>query len=391
MKKLFFTVTLMTLSFCLSAGQLESARQAKGIREIVCSSSGAGGLSPGKALAELKKGMTLKLLPGMYDSEIIISNDKIIIIGDPTKPCDVELKIHGKGCIVKDIWLRKVTSKDSVTVVDAFIDRFYSTEKRRGKTKHYFYNTCFGAISSSWRDTYFILDHCTIVGNDSSAPIRVDAFSKWAISNSVLFSNTFMFEIDIDGHKKGKINLKNNIIYGEAGLGKIGWNHDVRQGRAQALNIKELKKLVKVTAAKNIFEKPIFVKSLTFRKVVGRGRNEGMRSFYINYLKPANFQLTPDSPGQGKGIIVAEHPAFQEAKAIAPKKPAKNKTAGKKKPKKKATSEQKKKKDDWDAAWKKVAADAKKKKDKRKPPPPVPDDDDDDDDDDLGGVPDQPE
>jgi hypothetical protein len=381
MEKLFLSAILLSLSFYLPAGVLETARTAKGFQEIICSSNGnAGGLSPGKALAGLRKGMTFKLLPGDYDSEILITHDKVIITGDPTKPCDVELVIHGKGCIVRNIWLRKLRAADSITVVDSFIDRFYSQVKRRGKVKNYFYNTCLGAIRSSWRDTAFILDHCTIVGNDPMPPIRVDAFSKWTILNSILFSNTFLFGIDIDGHKKGKVGLKNNLVYGEAGLGKILFTRDIRKGRAQALNIKELKKIVKVTASKNIMEKSIFVKPLKFRKVVNDGHRQNDSSYYINYLKPANFQLTPDSPGQDKGIIIPEHPSFQKKNIIPKNKPKK---------KENTPREEQKKKDDWDDAWKRIEEEAKKKKDKPKPPPPLPDDDDKNDDE-LGGVPDQP-
>jgi hypothetical protein len=88
MEKLFLSAILLSLSFYLPAGVLETAQTAKGFQEIICSSNGkAGGLSPGKALAGLRKGMTFKLLSGDYDSEILITHDKVIITGDPTKPC----------------------------------------------------------------------------------------------------------------------------------------------------------------------------------------------------------------------------------------------------------------------------------------------------------------
>ena len=127
----------------------------------------------------------------------------------------------------------------------------------------------------------------------------------------MIYSSSFIFALDIDGHKKGKLVLKNNLLYGKTGLAKMSFNHDVKHGRAQASTLKELKKIVKLTSLKNIIKKPVFVESLQSVQVFDNNR-KGRRSFYFNYLKPANFQLASDSPGQGKGVKIAEHPAFQK-------------------------------------------------------------------------------
>ena len=127
MKKLLCILGVFGVSFSFFSGVLSNARKVKPSRTIICSSDGeGGGVAVIKALSELKKGMGLKLLPGDYESEIRITQDKIIITGDPTKPCNVMLKIYGKGCVVKNLWVRKLSASNSVVILDSLIDFFYA-------------------------------------------------------------------------------------------------------------------------------------------------------------------------------------------------------------------------------------------------------------------------
>ena len=373
----------ISLIFALSAvaGPEKSLRKLKGTKEIICSPEGEnGGMAPVKALAALKKGMTLRLLPGSYPAEISISKDKIIVIGDdPTRTCEVNLTIYGKGCLVKNIWISQLTAYDNLKVIDSLVERFDSRDKRKTKMNHFLYNTGLAYIGTSYRDTSFTINRCTIIG-DTYPPIRSDAFSKWNISNSILFSHTFVFGVDIDGHKKAKLGLKNNVVYGKSGLATLTFDCDVKGGKSQAITPKELKRMVKLTNTKNIFEKPIFKKPTEAAKIVRVGRRcRVSSSSCFSYLRPSNFFLAPDSPGQGKGIITDQNPCFK-AKKITAKKPKKSTPL-------EAAPEivDKKAKDAWDKEWEKIANEAKKKKPRPRPKPL-----DDEEGEVLGGAPDQP-
>ena len=200
MKKLCVCLSILVFGLSLSAGELENARKAKGKTVIKCSPDGKnGGLIPIKALSQLKKGMTLMLLPGEYESEIIISPNKVIITSDQTGKCDVSIQIKGKGCIVKNIWIHGIEADGDTIVVDSILDRFRSGSQERRKLSHALYNTGIGRMRCGYRDTKFKLKNCTVVCNE--AAIEGEQFSKWSFEKCILFSNETVFRIDGWGNK----------------------------------------------------------------------------------------------------------------------------------------------------------------------------------------------
>lgn len=376
MRTLLLVVLIIYLPGILSADELETARKATGTSIVKCSPDGEnGGLIPLKALASLKKGMTLMLLPGNYDSEIIVATDKIILTSDQTGKCHASVQIKAKDCIVKDIWIHSINADGDVIVVDSILDTFYSGDQERKKLSHSLYNTCLGQIRCGYTDTKLKLQNCTVVSNQDA--LDCEQFSKWTIENCILFSNQAVFRFDGYGNKKCKMSLRDNLIFGKTGIGKKEYTNS-KSELPQALNLKDLKRMGSITLlGTNTVEQPEFVTKLEPVEVEVIGiRDRGMRRMEVmDQLKPDNFRLKPGSPGEGKGVNFAENPYFKEnaPKAATPTPP------------KELTPEEQNKKNAWNKEWERIAEEAKNKKDKPKPPA------ENDNDNELGGVPDQPE
>jgi len=358
MKTTCLIFIMLTCSLCLYGGAVENARNAKGTTVIKCSPNGAnGGQIPLKALNGLKKGMTLMLLPGQYESDIVVVADKIIITSNQTGKCEVSVKIKGNGCIVKDIWLHSINADGNTIVVDSIMDRFRSGERPKRKLDHFLYNTCIGRIRTSWRDTKFKLQNCTVVSTYDA--IDCGQFSKWDIENCILYSTGTVFRFEGYGNKKCKLALRDNLIFGKTSIGKKDYTNS-KSELNQALNLKDLKKMGRVALlGKNIIEQPVFVQKIT--------QDEDAK-WHSDNLKPDAFKLTPDSPGQGKGVVIAEHPYFKKKtvrKSTIPEEPI-------------PETEKKKGKSEWDKEWAKISKKSKKDKEKENS------------NDNYGGVPGQP-
>lgn len=374
MKLLVLTLAIFTLTFCLAAGELETVRKTQGKTVIKCSPNGEnGGLMPIKALGALKRGSTLMLLPGDYDSEIVVAADKVIITSDQTGKCHASIQIKGKGCIVKDIWIHSINADGDAIVVDSIIDRFYSGYQEKNKLSHSLYNTCVGQIRCGYRDTKIKLQNCTVVSNYEA--LDCEQFSKWSIENCILFSNKTVFAFDGYGNKKCKLSLRDNVIFGKTSIGQKDYTNS-KSEIPQALNLKDLKKMGSITLlGNNTVEQPQFVSNLepVEVEVIGRGMGRIRTIEVMDQLTPDHFRLKPGSPGEGKGVNIKEHPYFKtkepEQAAAVPNSPS---------------PEVAKKKEDWDKEWARIAEEAKKKKPSPKPKT-------NDEEDEFGGVPDQPE
>lgn len=373
MKHIFITALLCSFVINVSAGDLANARKAKGKNVVKCSPEGNnGGLIPLKALGQVKRGTELILLPGNYDSSIKIDADRVIISGDGSgSKARVSIILNGKGCIIKNLWAHRITANRDTIIVDSIIDSFYSGYIDKGKTSHGIYNSGLGPINVEYRDTKVKLENCTVVSGYDA--LDCEQFSKWTINNCILYSNRAVFEFDGYGNKKCRLALRDNLIFGKGGLGVKNYTNS-KSEISQASTFKDLKKMGNVTfLGKNIIEQPIFVKSVNdFGRravAVGAGRVITSSSSY-EYLTPDHFRLAANSPGQGKGIVIAENFFFKKKKVTE-------------KPAQELDPEEKVKKDNFDKEWEKIAAEArKKKKRKRKAEP--------NEEGELGGIPDQP-
>ena len=293
--KLFICLVLFCgLSFSLSGGaiiyEVEKARSATSKTVIKCSPDGEnGGMTPLKALSMLKDGMTLLLLPGVYSDEIEIFNDKVIITSDAKEKCNVTVKVSGRDCIVKDIYLSNLSSKRDIVVVDSLILSFscgaWSSNKSE-KVDVYIYNTGLTRLtSSSSNNTIVEMKNCVVNGSvDCNSNMRL------IISESVLTSGALLFRFSNYDNKKGKITIKDSLLSARGGLGKIVYSGLSRKKnrRMRATTLKELKRLWNITlSGKNIVAQPKFI--------------SGSRFFQQD-----------SSPGEGRGLIPEEHPLKPE-------------------------------------------------------------------------------
>ncbi len=307
---------------CLVDAQAKKAREAKGTEVVVCSPEGKeeGSLTPREAMSKLKRGMELKLLSDSYLSEIVINEDRIIITGDPTRYLNASIAVNGKGCIVRGLWVREISASDEVVVVDSIVTRFSSRDKDRGKQSQTFYNSGFSYIRSSYRDTRFTMENCTVIGTTSYPSIYCPSHSSWVISDSIIYSPGFVFGFYTDGKAKARISVKDSLIYGVSGFGTNSRSYGTRSGET-AVELKDLKKICSFTSTgKIVVELPKFTIEPPFR-VMGAVVAMDLSSSYLTMLTPQHFLLSEDSPGKGMGIIFDEHPSFAAKTPPRPETP----------------------------------------------------------------------
>ena len=327
------------------AGSLERYRALKDTTIIKCSPDGKdGGELPIDAMKLLKNGMTLMLLPGVYESSIMVSQNKVIITSDGSGGfCQLELKISGKKCLIRDLKVNTINSIENLTIIDSFVDHFTYSSEKRTKPNFEFYNSYFSCISTSWYPSKFKIINCSIVNNGTN--IYCHEESSFNIINSIVYSASSPLHINSYGDRKAKIILKDSLLYGKSSLAQKGKTK-------QALDVKSLKKIVKISIkGKTIFERPIFKKDL-----------KSSTSSYI-HIDIDTFLLKPDSPGFGKGVVYEKN--------ICSKKIKKR---GKTKIK---TESQKALDKEWDDLAKKYKKETKKKKTQEN-------------DDEFGGIPLEP-
>ena len=286
--KLFLHLVLFVgFSFSLSAGtiinEVKKARSTTSKSIIKCSPDGKdGGFTPLKALSMLKDGMTLFIMPGIYSNTIEVFNDKVIITSDAKGKCSATVKLSGRDCIVKNIYLSYLYSKRDIVVVDSLISYFscgsWSSNKSE-KVDVYIYNTGLSALtSSSSNSTIVDMMHCVVNG-----PIDCNSNMRLSISDSVLTSATSLFNFSNYDNRKGKVTIKDSLFSAKGGLGKVVYSESSRRTYAPATTLKDLKKLWNITlSGENIVKQPEFISGSLF------------------------FQQD-SSPGKGKGLIPEEH------------------------------------------------------------------------------------
>ena len=315
-----FTMFLLAFTFSVTAfaasidTKAKSARVYTGKKHVVkCGPDAVGDvLLPIQASSALKNGSTLILMPGNYEGVLQITANKVLITGDDSgKKCDVDLKISGRDCIVRDVWIDDLSSNRNTVVVDAIIARLRTDQERDKKTKieQYIFNSCLSAIDSGWGSASIriAMKNCTLVSEwgGEMCPIECNPNIRLTIINSVIYSPSMVFRFpDCTGRAKSKLVLDGCILFGKSGLGKVGWRESSSKKKI-ALNLKQLKKLASIKLKKGTkMEMPKFMKKTRF--------SEGGHCRYER-MSPLSFILTPKSPGQGKGVDPKTHPILAKA------------------------------------------------------------------------------
>lgn len=289
------------------------ARKAKGKSVIVCSPEGEaeGSVDPGAALRQLKRGMTLKFLPGNYPAQMEIQPNNVIIEGEIGKKCGVDLKITGKKCIVRNLYsYMDIESEKDIIIIDSVINRVsISAEDGRDRLSSIIYNSAMSSMDirnifpRGKNEVY--LKYCAIIGYDGTDIRIIYMYGdvSAAFDKCVLYSPSSLFYVNNYNlsSKKSKLALKNSIFYGSVSLGKTEkstsrvktWNSNTETFIAR--DIKDFKKICRVSLSGSKMEKPIFKgkpKQLSIKK-----QNHKYSHLYC-LLPPDSFTLTENSPGK---------------------------------------------------------------------------------------------
>jgi hypothetical protein len=264
--------------------KIQKARETEGKAVIKCTPDGKnGGVLPKDAVALLKDGMTLVLMPGSYSSTISIAKNKIILKSEGSGFCDATVKLSGRDCIIKDIYLARFYSNRDIVITDSIISSFScgSGSTNSGeKIDVYIYNTGLHSFGSqSMNSTIIEMKNCIINGS-----ITCNSKSRISIENSILTSSSNFFSFYNYGNKKGRVALKNNLLFAKSSFGKIKYYAGISKPGSTAVTLKDLKKIWNVVLlGGNILEAPKFLPG---------------NSFFVE----------PSYITEGKGLIVDEHP-----------------------------------------------------------------------------------
>ena len=330
---LLFLVVTSNLYAASIDSETKKARAAIGKSVIKCSPDGKnGGLSPLQAIIALEDGMTLVFLPGSYSGVIEVPKNKIIITSEGQRNCDLTLSVNGRDCIVRDINISHIVIHKDIVILDSLVKRINIENSERGKgiLDIFVYNTGIRSIRSGYSEdnTTLTMKNITLNGNMS-----FDSTVRLSIENSILFSQSVLFNFTDYNNRKSRLYLKNNLLYGQNGIGKMGYSESSRRNGQLALTPKDLKKICTVMlSGENIMKQPIFA------------AKDSDAAF-------ASYILADDSPGKDKGIILSEFafapapPAVEEEKQPENSVPSKKKNSSKKK---KSSSHKKAATDDGD-------------------------------------------
>jgi len=214
-------------------------------RTIICSPDGRdGSLKPAQAMGKLKTRGKLILLPGKYPGELEISKDKITIEGVPGKKSDLSIKILGKDCIIKNIWMNRLSLSRDATVVNSLLSDIYcSYSNRNNNTKIKILNSMLSHIyCSGYEKLNVIIANSTIYHSSSSYCIYASYDSDIEIYNSILNSKTKIFNFYTYSRKECKLKLENNLMFAEMSLGST----NTYSSSKKSLIVYELKNLKKI-------------------------------------------------------------------------------------------------------------------------------------------------
>lgn len=278
-------------------------------------------LSVNQLIPQIKMGCTIILTPGHYKIPLQITEGKVLITGDGSgKKCDIDIRVLGRDCVVRNVWIDDLRADRDIIVVDSIIGDLataYNRERNYSKNQ-YIYNSCLEAVNMLYytsKDMKVFLKKCVVVGISGPA-VSCGENVRLAISDSVIVSRDIPFRFSSSymyGKRKGKLTLDNCAIYGVNGLGKI--DHEIGK---QAFTLKELKRLANVAFKNTAQAKPLFQNNFLDSKD------------RLYCTTPKMFIQTEDSPAKEKGPDPETHPIL--SKHLNDPEPPKRPAAPPKKP-----------------------------------------------------------
>ena len=303
---LFFFLTVIFLQNVLDANSdriIKNARSENSDPALKCGPSESEGVITPESLArEQKKGMTILFLPGQYEGEIVISADEVVITGDPGKFCDARMVIDGKNCVVKNLWIREISTVNNTACIDSIISRF--TTRNRGKAEMVFDNCCIGATAIRSYGKTLIYKNSTLCNMENLFMMGGGALE---FDNCILYSKNSLFKL-VSTKNKVKITISNSLVFARNNFAS---DRDMRMVAATSKDIKKSKLPCNGVIKNVIEEKPLFKLEV--------GKPDGnLNDWNVKIIQPRNFILLEDSPGkkEGFGAKLTEE-GFPDAAAAA--------------------------------------------------------------------------
>jgi len=221
----------------ICAGEFESSvtkgREEKPRDVVKCSPSGDNGcFSPLDALAKLKKGNLLRFAPGKYP-DLLVECDNVVIEGEPGAFCTANVRVKGKNCVVRNLWVRKLRAEQDIVIVDSMVMELELSNEQAltPKTRFQVFNTaCHSVRLLGANGVWAVLDmrNCVVeCFNESAADVWNAGFymspnTDASLSKCILYSKdtVFGFGASDTESKDPKLTLKDCLVYGEGLLGK---------------------------------------------------------------------------------------------------------------------------------------------------------------------------
>jgi hypothetical protein len=286
---------------------------------LTCSADGRNGtLLPAHALAKLKKGMEIVFLPDNY-GEIVLEENTIIISSEGDGPVCGHLAIKGKNCIVRNFCGQSLSIEKDAVIVNSILRHIQTSNlEPRKKMSLIVYNSAINDICLAYENIEINMRNCIIKLPYNVPPqelrgapcqtglLRCTPGSDLLIENSILFSDNYVFTFEKSwNNEKGKLTLKDNILFGKNGLGVLTNNHDPKKkGGTVALSVKDLKRLwsVAIQGENNVTQ----IEFLKNKMDNNCAANRNDISTIVTSFMPKDFDT------KEIGIIVEENPFFKK-------------------------------------------------------------------------------
>lgn len=257
-----------------------------------------------EALSLLKKGSILQISPGNYTArELTIAVDGVIIEGERGKFCDISINITSKGCLVRNIWLRRLTHKDDLTIIDSVINNYVLDTDCKADVL--IANSCFRYFYIYHYNKKVQLLNCTIC-----SPNGIYLYGgAIKIEKSIVYSLDTAFKIS--SYNKVKLTIVDSLIYGAGALGADTARNKVVVDLKNFKDICNFTKKGNILTVKPLFESDINAAESTIitRRAVSEDGVVLSRSLSSCIENLKAFVLKEDSPAkkEGYGALLDEN------------------------------------------------------------------------------------
>lgn len=298
-KKLVILFVLIIISGNLfglggsASKNIKAARAKISAESIKCSPAGGEGtVNPLQAAGSLKKGMILHIMPGEYEKEIVVNADMVVVEGEPGKFCGADIIVKSKGCIVRNLWCRSISSNLDITIVDSVMTYFYTDDDSKGDIV--FDNCCLGHIQVFSYNKDISLNNCSI---SNQGPALWLWGSKLSIENSIIYGVETAFVCAF--RNKIKLDISNSVVFSQ---GNIAVNKDMSIVAKTFADLKKSKLPLTATLKKVIEEKPVFEQEPSSNVVYSYSEVRAWTRAVRSHVKLNDFVLKDDSPGKKDGL-----------------------------------------------------------------------------------------